>query len=199
MFETFQERLIMLSKEELASCKAEEIPLRKNWWLSIQNERGSEKFEAFDFIKIKLTSGDIEIPVTSIMVRAIDGLVMESHSIVSKLIHMNIKAQEQEVADLEKENERLKEAIGYLVKVPTQSYEKELARKLADLERKLAVAKSFMQKLDQYLCERIIDPCGYDPEAEAKEDLVDTVRANSADNDIMLTKLRAALKEIEGN
>jgi len=53
-----------------------------------------------------------------------------------------LNEKKAKVADLEKENERLKEAIGYLVKVPTQSYEKELARKLTDLERKLVVAKA---------------------------------------------------------
>ena len=61
-----------------------------------------------------------------------------------------LNEKKAKVADLEKENERLKEAIGYLVKVPTQSYEKELARKLADLERKLEVAKETLRFYADY-------------------------------------------------
>ncbi|MFN9975596.1 MAG: hypothetical protein ACK58T_37455, partial [Phycisphaerae bacterium] len=38
----------------------------------------------------------------------------------------------------------------YLVKVPTQSYEKELARKLADLERKLVVAKEALRQIGEW-------------------------------------------------
>jgi hypothetical protein len=188
-----------VTKEELEICKAEEVPLRKNWWLSIRNERGSEEFEAFDFIKIKLTSGDIEIPVTSIMVRAIDGLVMESHSIVSKLIHMNIQDQEQKVADLEKENERLKEAIGYLVKVPTQSYEKELARKLADLERKLVVAKEalgFYADRESWLDLNLPACCVIN---HSDVDRVDYQRFGLDHyDDFGGKRARAVLKEIEG-
>jgi len=46
----------------------------------------------------------------------------------------------------------------------------------------------------KHLEERIIDPCGYDPEKETKEDLVILVKSLSKENEILLAKLR----ELEG-
>jgi hypothetical protein len=64
------------------------------------------------------------------------------------------------------------------------------------LEKSLNKTVQFLKQLDQYFCERIIDPCGYNPELESIEELRITVRNNSTDNDIKLSKLRDLLKEI---
>lgn len=57
--------------------------------------------------------------------------------------------------------------------------------------------KSFIESLDQYFCERIIDPCGFDPEKESKEDLIKLVKTLSEDNNLQLTNLRCWLKKYE--
>lgn len=60
----------------------------------------------------------------------------------------------------------------------------------------LLEALDALEKTDQYLCEHIIDNCGYVPESYAIEDLVILVRDNSSDADIHLSKVRATLESI---
>lgn len=44
--------------------------------------------------------------------------------------------------------------------------------------------------VDQHLCERIIDHCGYDPEKESREDLIALVKSLSEENEVLLSKIR---------
>ena len=72
-----------------------------------------------------------------------------------------------------------------------------LREKIEKLTKQLEVSREALKQTDQYLCEHIIDPCGYEPEREVKEDLVICVRANSSDADIQLSKLRQALAKLD--
>ena len=65
---------------------------------------------------------------------------------------------------------------------------KEVADKLAEA----------LESLDQPLCERIIDRCGYSPEDETKESLVQSMNALSDENAKSLEIVRQALKEHRG-
>jgi len=49
------------------------------------------------------------------------------------------------IAELEYETERLREAISYLPKVPTQPYEKELAKENERLKQALSVAREGLE------------------------------------------------------
>lgn len=50
--------------------------------------------------------------------------------------------------------------------------------------------EKFLDDLDQYLSEHIIDPYKYDPKTEERSDLITRVQCNSDDNFKMLTRLR---------
>lgn len=66
-----------------------------------------------------------------------------------------------EIDKLRAENEKLKETISYLPKVPTQPYEKELAKKVLELESKLTEAAKQLEIMAE-----AIDNCEYSTELE---------------------------------
>lgn len=83
------------------------------------------------------------------------------------------------------------------IKSDTVKFHKEIAE---DLEKENAALKSRLEKqnhllfdIANFLCERIIDPCGYDPEKESLKDLVEAIKSNSSDNEKMLIKVRETL------
>lgn len=65
------------------------------------------------------------------------------------------------------------------------------------VRRKLDLRKPILEVVEQHLCERIIDPCGYDPKAETKRELVERVLQLSEDNDRLLKRVRQAISEQE--
>jgi hypothetical protein len=65
------------------------------------------------------------------------------------------------------------------------------------LKQAYEILREGLLNVDEFLCEHIIDPCGYDPEVEAIEDLIITIKNNSANNDIMLTKIRQKLQKAD--
>lgn len=54
----------------------------------------------------------------------------------------------------------------------------------------LEKAVFLLRKVDQHLSERIIDPCGYDPSKESREDLLTMVIALSEENEKLLNEIR---------
>lgn len=54
-----------------------------------------------------------------------------------------------------------------------------------------------LEDIDQSLCERIIDPYGYDPDKEDKKSLVCSMKALSDENESDLALLRDALASYE--
>lgn len=54
--------------------------------------------------------------------------------------------------------------------------------------------RSMLREIDVYLCEKIIDPCGYDPEKESHEDLVAQIKHLSKENEEKVKQLRVFLK-----
>lgn len=64
------------------------------------------------------------------------------------------------------------------------------------LEAKIRAMKSLLAEVDQHLAERIIDPCGYDPEKESREDLIALVKSLSEENEALLNRVRGQFKII---
>ena len=95
-------------------AKYEPWPLSRNWWLHVQSHRGEGDFRNFDFIKITAESGETKRLITSIMVPKIDGLVCESHSFISALIHQNCEALKAENARLIERIKKLREALQWI-------------------------------------------------------------------------------------
>lgn len=57
-------------------------------------------------------------------------------------------------------------------------------------------AVELLKVVDQHLAERIIDPCGYDPEKESREDLIALVKSLSEENEALLNRVRGQFKII---
>jgi len=74
----------------------------------------------------------------------------------------------------------------------------ELTGKYITLEKKADKLVKALEVLDQRLCERIIDPCGYEPAKENKGDLVNQIEVFSDENKEDLMNLRKALAEYKG-
>jgi hypothetical protein len=68
---------------------------------------------------------------------------------------------------------------------------------LAKLIHIIETQAACLDKVDQYLCEHIIDDCGYDVEKEHIEDLKGAVIFNSAENETELIRIREAKAEVE--
>jgi len=66
------------------------------------------------------------------------------------------------------------------------------------LQAKADKLADILEALDQRLCERIIDSCGYKPENESKEGLIDSMLALSKENEEDLETVRQALKDYRG-
>lgn len=86
-----------------------------------------------------------------------------------------------------------KSAVDKLV----EKYQMELVGKVQALETKLKIVIEAMESLDQQLCERIIDPCGYNPKDESKESLIISTLALSDENQMSLDIVRKALAKIK--
>ena len=69
----------------------------------------------------------------------------------------------------------------------TKQFHNQIVEKL---EEKVKAYESFLDGLDSYICERVIDPCGYVPEVEDRESLIDVVKAISDENEKKLLELR---------
>lgn len=81
----------MSDREQAAEvAQAEPWPLYDKWWLGIRSKPHPEHI-GFDVIEISAEGpGEFKKVVASIMVPKIDGLVCESHSFISSLIHQNV-------------------------------------------------------------------------------------------------------------
>jgi hypothetical protein len=64
----------------------------------------------------------------------------------SKFLNLSAENYEQILA-LQKENEELREKISYLPKVPTSSYEKEMAKEIISLQSRLDLAKRALDNI----------------------------------------------------
>ena len=64
---------------------------------------------------------------------------------------------------------------------------------LLDHKARIAELEEALEKVDQFLCEHIIDPYGYDPEKETRSELIDTVVGSSDAHEQMLSKIRQVL------
>ncbi len=62
---------------------------------------------------------------------------------------------------LEKENDRLKETLSYLPKVPTEPYEKEMAKEILTLKEKMILLEKENAKLKALLAEALNKINGY--------------------------------------
>lgn len=73
---------------------------------------------------------------------------------------------------------------------------KAFAKRLESEQVKVNKLVEVLNSIDQYLCEHIIDPCGYSPQKETIDDLIIAVEANSDDNELLLVDVRQTLKEV---
>lgn len=100
---------------------------------------------------------------------------------------------------LKKENEELKEHYRLcegLLNKEVAAYNNS-QKEIASLRESLKLAVEALESLDQHLCERIIDPCGFDPKKETRQDLITLVIGLSGDNEIKLKEAREVLAKIK--
>lgn len=71
--------------------------------------------------------------------------------------------------------------------------------KLRKLNSKFNIVLEVLKNVDQYLSERIIDPCGYNPAKESFEDLVTMITQLSNENETKLNEIRTILMKLEDN
>lgn len=78
---------------------------------------------------------------------------------------------------------------------------KELLRLMTEerdaLRESLREAIKALEKTDNYLCKRIIDPCGYDPEKETREALIYLVKCLSDENESKLKYIRETIDKLK--
>jgi hypothetical protein len=116
----------------------------KEWWIFL----GSDTFTEVGGVVWK----DLE-----------NGIEFESVSVIEKSADNALQA----------ENERLKEVLSYLPKIPTQPYEKELAKELIQLKKENKNYKVKLSKIVESLA-TVIKYCGPNfPSHELKEILED--------------------------
>lgn len=97
-----------MSGEQVAA--EEPWPLSSRWWISFHS-KPHPKHSGFDLIEVVATIPDYERKITQFMVPAIDGLICESHSFPSFLIHQNVRAIEAELDMVKEELEKAKKEI----------------------------------------------------------------------------------------
>lgn len=101
-------------------------------------------------------------------------------------------AAKDHIAKLQAENERLKEVISYLPKVPTQPYEKKLSQRIQKLEaenQKLKECVGFLHLIDYQA--NIVE------EAEDFFTMGDRVHSSYFENESLIKRARQVLKELE--
>lgn len=87
----------------------------------------------------------------------------------------------------EREIDRLKKLSDYYYSEAIKANQRKIA---LQFEYNKDTIPKFLEDLDQRLSERIIDPCGYAPEKETREDLITSVKINSEENAKLLKRLR---------